>query len=64
MPNLRDLYRVLLSAFLLCLIVLLTSCDQPSNKVDDGTKVVISPTDDKNSEVITFVTLNSPNTYM
>ncbi len=63
MPNLRDLYRVLLSAFLLCLIVLLTSCDQPSNKVDDGTKVVISPTDDKNSEVITFVTLNSPNTY-
>ncbi|PPD56155.1 MAG: membrane-bound lytic murein transglycosylase MltF [Methylotenera sp.] len=63
MPNLRDLYRVLLSALLLCLIVLLTSCNQPSNKVDDGTKVVISPTDDKNSEVITFVTLNSPNTY-
>ncbi len=63
MPNLRDFYRVLLSAFLLCLIVLLTSCNQPSNKVDDGTKVVISPTDDKNSEVITFVTLNSPNTY-
>ncbi|MES2500100.1 MAG: transporter substrate-binding domain-containing protein, partial [Pseudomonadota bacterium] len=50
--------------FLLCVAILLASCEPPIQKPkDDGTKVVISPADVKNTNVLTFVTLNSPNTY-
>ncbi len=64
MPNLRGLNRALSLVFLLCVTVLLAACNPPSDKIkDDGTKVVISPTADKNAKVLTFVTLNSPNTY-
>ncbi len=64
MLNLRRLYRVLLSAFLLCATLLVASCTPPSEQEkDDGTRVVISPSAEKNAKVLTFVTLNSPNTY-
>ena len=52
-------------AFLLFSLTLLASCKPSSNQTsdNDGTKVVISPADIKNGNIITFVTLNSPNTY-
>jgi len=64
MSILRYLNRVLLLTFLFCFSALLLSCAPSSDKEkDDGTRVVISPTDEKNAKVLTFVTLNSPNTY-
>ncbi len=44
--------------------ILLSSCQPPIDKPkDDGTKVVIGAVKDKNAKLLTFVTLNSPNTY-
>lgn len=64
MSNLRCLHRVIVTIFLLCAALFLASCKPPSEKIiDDGTKVVISPSADKNAKVLSFVTLNSPNTY-
>lgn len=64
MPILRCLNRVWLLAFLLCTSVLLLSCSPSGDQQkDDGTRVVISPSGDKDTNVLTFITLNSPNTY-
>ena len=64
-PNLRCLRSVLLWVFLLFSLLLLASCKPSADKAsdNDGTKVVINPTNVKNGNIITFVTLNSPNTY-
>ena len=48
------------ASVLLCTLLLITSCNQP----EDDTKIVLEPTvEARKKNVITFVTLNSPNTY-
>lgn len=59
----RYLKRVLLSVFVLCIAGILSACNPSAENQDEGTKVVISPTEDDDTNTLTFVTLNSPNTY-
>lgn len=64
MSTVRCVYSIVVPAFLFCSALFLTSCTPPSEKeIDDGIRVVISPSGGKNAKVLTFVTLNSPNTY-
>lgn len=56
----RPIFSATPLAFLLSFLLLITAC----NKTDDDTKIIIEPASSaKKSKVVTFVTLNSPNTY-